>query len=167
MRIISLLGLGLPVLAVSGAVAYGSIREISRSLAPAPVAQSSAATLFPPVAQRNSVPTQAAQAFVAAGQSVWDIPQPATNEAPRFADDILSTASIVALSSSEQDGAARDASPIYGTPVVEEASAGSFGPVRQPRVVVTSKPRAERPRPAVENRAKRSFKMPWQTGIFQ
>ncbi|RUS63326.1 hypothetical protein EGN72_04840 [Pseudorhodobacter sp. E13] len=175
MRVISLFGLGIPVLAVSGAVAYGSIREISRSLAPAPVAESRLSNFGHPAqgaaartqAALTQVAPQAAQSFVAAGQTAWDMPQPATFQAPRFTDDPLSPARIVALSGPVPEGQGREASPAYGQIVVEEAAAGSFGTARKPRVVVTAKPRADRPRAAVENRVKRPFKMPWQTGIFQ
>ncbi len=159
MRIFALLGLGLPVLAVSGAVAYGSIREISRSFSPAPVAQ----TIVAPAG-----PSSKALAFVAAGQAEWDMPQNATFMAPGFQDTGIDTAAPTGLASPDNapdrprefDHESNEATAVALVPTVRSAPP-------KPRVIVTATRSAARPQATTQARAKRPFKMPWQTGIFQ
>lgn len=160
MRIISLLGLGIPVLAVSGAVAYGSIREISRSLAPPPIDQSKATAVPQPKA------TAAALDFIAAGQTEWDVPQQAAFVTPLFQDQSIEAAAPIGLVNTGLDGA-RPSAVDHDDGMVVIAKPEGIGALRQPRVIVTAKQRVERPRLTQQKAAKHNFKMPWQTGIFQ
>ncbi|MBL4917942.1 hypothetical protein [Szabonella alba] len=182
MRILALLGLGLPLAAVGGAVAYGSVSQISQSFR----------TVGSPVITTDSVParpSEAARDFVLATAGSWDIaPAAESPQASAVMADQPDLAGMLAPGNGEGP-ATLGQSPFSGTDRLPEAP----GPDAMPELdlaVVTERPAARpatqtviRPRVVVsadrssaeELRAqraanqtrKREFKMPWQTGIFQ
>jgi len=177
MRILALLGLGLPVVAVSGAVAYGSVTQISHSIkaqrAPAVIAQTVPAR-----------PSEAAQDFVLASAGAWDL-------APELAQTGLNaeTATLENLLGSDirdLSGVERPSSmtgdprtspnaerspeaPEIDVAVVTDRPITVPPQVVRPRVVVSAdRSRAEELRAQRTNQnRKREFRMPWQTGVFQ
>jgi hypothetical protein len=161
MRILALIGLGLPLLAVSGAVAYGSIRQISTTLsAPKPVA---AVTLTPSVTPDH-------KAIVQASLSTWALPEAA---APAMAGPAPIVPSAFIGASGVEPDRAPVAVPDANAATIEVAAAPEAAPLLRPRkraepkiVVSTGKTRGITPKPA-GTPPKPVFKMPWQTGIFQ
>jgi len=171
MRILAFVGLGLPVLAVSGAVAYGSVKQISTILR-------SSAAVVPAVA---AAPTNSA--LVRVSLSSWAVPEPdlaATNTRP-----LSPAAPAAALGIS---GFVLNELPVATMPAAIPAEAQTLANVEgEPAPVVRPKPRAVFPRKSMRVRggiaptggnrtvldtrekavSKRAFKMPWQTGIFQ
>lgn len=170
MRILVLIGLGLPILAVSGAVAYGSIQQISTTL------RTGINVEAPVVA-----PVPAKAGFVRAGLAAWTVPKaetalqadPATQTStPLTADPTRIPPETAAASPAprvmslvaRQDSAAPTAEVV----VVSEPTIRPM-PRQQPvpRMVVTTgktrQPAGVTPRAA----DKPAFRMPWQTGIFQ
>ena len=160
MRIVALVGLGLPVLAVSGAVAFGAISEISRSLKPSPSVQSSVSA---PMATSNAI------SFVAAGKAEWGVQEETALIMPGFQDPAIGSANTSTLGKPDIG----TSKTIEINPPVVEMLAAAIKPMathadkNAPRVIVTTKPKHEKSAPASQAHAKRPFKMPWQTGIFQ
>lgn len=150
MRGLVLFGLGLPILATSGAVAYGAVRAISKSLDPAPFVQ---------VASKEPRFSQPAATFVAAGASDWTIPQQDGLSVSGFNDrDVTQNMplSLPQVRSSDKD-----------LPAVVVAT--NLPPQPKPALRKVVKTTVIKAQPVGDSKpvTKRAFKMPWQTGIFQ
>lgn len=159
MRLYALVGFGLPVLVVSGAVAYGSIQEISKSFVPVPSPQSDKSIL--PVAKN-------AADFLTEGRATWDVPQEEALVVPSFSDQPLG---LVVHSTVEQP---EDVMPpreslentqIFASAPLPKQSAGPLS--RESTSVVKMTPETTAQGLVKKADKKRDFKMPWQTGIFQ
>ena len=159
MRIVARFGLGLPVFAISGVVAFGSITEISNTVYVVPMVQTQSASL--PVSAHAS-------AFLDASKGKWNVPQETALIVPGFQDPGFAGGSPARLAA---ENAGRR------LPAVEQTNPGqaSNSTPERPDLVVLRKPqkavvaRAPRvaPRPAAQARTNTRFKMPWQTGVFQ
>lgn len=150
MRILVLGGLGLPILAVSGVVAYGAVHAISESFDPAPAVQ---------VASVEAPVSQSAASFVAAGVADWTVAQQDSISVSGFEDNIVTQnvpSSFPQPRSSDKD-----------LPVVVVAT--TVQPKPKPAVRSAVKAEAIKTQAPSESKpaTKRAFKMPWQTGIFQ
>jgi hypothetical protein len=173
MRILVLLGLGLPVVAVSGAVAYGSVSQISHSFkahrAPAVVAETVPAR-----------PSEAAHNFVLAAAGSWEMtPEAALEqraETPSLenllgrdeAGNVQARGANTGPERPEVTNAPPEA-PELNVAVVTERPITVAPQVVRPRVVVSADRRPAqgvREQRTNQNR-KREFRMPWQTGVFQ
>jgi hypothetical protein len=168
MRILVLLGLGLPVVAVSGAVAYGSVTQITHSFkaqrapAPAVVAQTVPAR-----------PSEAAQSFVLASTGSWEMtPEAPLQEAAErpgldnlLGEDATGTAQALMGNSVPE----RPDPPEIDVAVVTERPIAVAPQVVRPRVVVSAdrRPAQELREQRTNQNRKREFRMPWQTGVFQ
>ena len=191
MRILVLLGLGLPVAAVAAAVAYGSVSQISQSFKTyrSPVANDLALTADIPAR-----PSEAARDFVLASTEAWDMApmsmQGARSDDLPAADQVQLAQMVppaqtdlpalmgqgprVTLDAMPGDGAADlDFAPELDLAVVTERPVAR--PVAQsvirPRVVVSadrsSAEELRARRVTTGQNRKREFRMPWQTGVFQ
>ncbi|MFN3822889.1 MAG: hypothetical protein ACK4GW_08110 [Pseudorhodobacter sp.] len=173
MRILALLGLGLPVVAVSGAVAYGSVAQISHSFK----AQRAPAVIVGAVPAR---PSEAAQDFVIASAGAWDI-APEAAIAREVQDITALSERSEQVSSTDRDlrenpfegnsriAEAPEVPEIELAVVTERPIAVTQQLVVRPRVVVSAdRTRADEFRAQRTNQnRKREFRMPWQTGVFQ
>lgn len=159
MRVAALLGLGLPVLAVSGVVAYGSIREISKSLSPAPIVQEDVPVMI--VSQR-------AASFLNAGKANWKVPEEAALVLPAVLDQPSAMSQPVAFERTSPTAALSDNAGLKEQDVPSNRTPERPEPVVFHTVPSLAKVPVTQERPAaVEPGAERAFKMPWQTGVFQ
>lgn len=173
MRILVLLGLGLPVIAVSGAVAYGSVTQITHSFkaqrAPAVVAQTVPAR-----------PSEAAQSFVLASAGSWDVtPEAALEQATDrpgldnlLGEEAAETVQARTLNSATERPdlpQATPEAPEMDVAVVTERPIAVAPQVVRPRVVVSAdrRPAQQLREQRTNQNRKREFRMPWQTGVFQ
>ncbi len=180
MRFFTSFAVGLPLLAVSAVVGYASIQGISRQVVALSAVETSPAAA--PTSGRKITPQ--AVAFAGAGLSGWTVPERDRAQVvrPQSAAPVAQTVQLLGVDISApivpkprpaapSSAAKRDnATPDNATPDIVIAS--------EPMVIVTEKPVASAaPRvslPAAKPAATRglkpaskSFRMPWQTGVFQ
>lgn len=160
MHIRVVFGLGLPILVLTAAVAYGPAAGIAKAptFGPAGHAQAPVQTI-----------SGGAAAFLEAGKTVWDVPKQATLVVPVAADQVLNLAQSMVLGRTDFDpgpGQPSDSQnpSTNGNRLSDRPDTVISGPVGS---AVKLRARVERARPAAEIQPKPKFKMPWQTGVFQ
>jgi hypothetical protein len=159
MRIFTSLVIGLPVLAVSAVVGYASIQGISRQVASLTVSEGP----MPAVTE----PTVQAAGFAAAGVASWAVPEREHARAVQAetALPVIQTTQLLGVDiSASVVPKPRPALPLRPRIIVTEEPVASAAPrVVTPQINQTVKPAASR---SVKETPK-SFRMPWQTGVFQ
>jgi hypothetical protein len=175
MRFFTSFAVGLPLLAVSAVVAYPSIQGISRQVVALSAVDTSPAAA--PTSDRQITPQ--AVAFAGAGLSGWTVPERDRAQVvrPQSAAPVAQTVQLLGVDiSAPIVPKPRPAAPLSAakrdnaTPDIVIAS--------EPVVIVTEKPVASAApsvslpaaKPAATRSLKpapKSFRMPWQTGVFQ
>jgi len=165
MRITALIGLGFPVLIVSGAVAYGAILEITKDFDAGPIVQ---------VQAPGQVPigsTTRAMAFVAAGKADWAVAQTSPLVVSQLQEQPTTGAPPQEITPSAPEPSGTRSSD--NNPPVERVSDRDANPpaaiVRRPVQRAGAQVRSpnSNPSPNLAPVEKTRFKMPWQTGIYQ
>jgi hypothetical protein len=157
MRFIALIGLGLPVLTVSGAVAYGSIQQIATALeSPQPAL----------IAAAPAMATAAGDVFVNASLSDWSVsyPEQAPVQVAVSFEDTAPRGQVEVTQDREHESNTES----FQTAVVTDREVSlPRASVAKPKIVLsTGKAKPQKPEAEVK-KVKPGFRMPWQTGVFQ